>query len=338
VFQRTSTKLAVLYLAVMMAISLFFSINVYQLSTNEFDRGFRGQGSIIGNANGGPNFFITPLTRDQLQKEQQNRYEEARDRVLTRLIFTNLIILVGGGFLSYYLARRTIRPIEEAHEAQSRFTADASHELRTPIAAMQSEIEVALMNPKLNLKEAKEKLASNLEELAKLTSLSEGLLRLAQLENKDLQYKEVRVETILDQAIARVATQAEKKHILMTSKAEPELTVMGDETSLVEAVVIILDNAVKYSPEKTEVNLLATKEQGKVVVQISDHGIGIKATELPHIFDRFYRADTARTKQHINGYGLGLAISKNIIELHKGAITVKSKPADGSTFTITLPA
>jgi two-component system sensor histidine kinase CiaH len=338
VFQRTSTKLAVLYLGVMMAISLFFSINVYQLSTNEFDRGFRGQGSIIGNANGGPNFFITPLTRDQLQREQQNRYEEARDRVLSRLVFTNLIILVGGGFLSYYLARRTIRPIEEAHEAQSRFTADASHELRTPIAAMQSEIEVALMNPKLSLKEAKAKLASNLEELAKLTSLSEGLLRLAQLENQDLQYQKVRVETILDQAIARVATLAEKKHILMNSQAEANLVVMGDETSLIEALVIILDNAVKYSHAKTEINLNAHKDQSKVVIRISDHGIGIKATELPHIFDRFYRADTARTKQLISGYGLGLAISKNIIELHNGTISVKSKPAEGTMFTISLPS
>lgn len=335
-FQKAYTKLAGLYLAIIMVISIFFSITVYKLSTDEFDRGFRGPGSI---ASSGLNIMVGgSFDRDRLLQEQDRRFEEAKDRVLARLVLTNTVILVGAGFLSYYLARKTLQPIQEAHEAQSRFTADASHELRTPIAAMQSEIEVALMNPKLGLKEAKEKLQSNLEELAKLTTLSEGLLRLAQLENNDLPRTKVNLESVLDSAVNRANGLAEKKHILIKNEPTPGLTALGDEASLVEAVVIILDNAIKYSPEKTEISLSSSKEQNKAIIRITDRGEGIKAAELPHIFERFYRADAARTKQHISGYGLGLAIAKNIVDLHNGSISAKSSLGKGTTFTLTLPS
>ncbi len=334
-FHKTSTKLAGLYLAVLMAISLFFSINVYQLSVQEFDRGFRGQGSILER---GPDFHSAPRTLNQLLEEQKSRYEEAKSRVLNRLIFINGVILLGGGFVSYYLARRTLKPIEEAHAALERFTADASHELRTPIAAMQTETEVALMNPTLTLAQAKDQLKSNLEELAKLTTLSEGLLRLAHLENNDLHYVPIKAAEFIAKAISQVIPAAEKKHILIHSDIDQNVQAVGDEASLIEALVTILDNAVKYSPNKSQINVTAGRDQNQVAIRIQDQGSGIKATELPHVFERFYRADSSRTKQGTPGYGLGLAIAKNIIELHKGTIAVVSKPAAGTVFTIHVPA
>ena len=112
----------------------------------------------------------------------------------------------------------------------------------------------------------------------------------------------------------------------------------GDHLSLREALVTILDNAVKYSLDKSEVNVTAAKKQGNVEIKIADHGIGIKAADQPYIFDRFYRADTARSKHHADGYGLGLAIAKNIVEMHGGRITVSSRPGKGSVFTVALPA
>jgi two-component system sensor histidine kinase CiaH len=333
IVHKNSIKLAGLYLTIMMFISLFFSINVYQLSLQEFDRGLRRPEPAL-NVPVGPGFSIQ--IRDQLQQERDKRYEDAKDHVISRLLFVNFLILVGGGILSYFLALRTLKPIEEAHEAQSRFTADASHELRTPITAMRSENEVALMNPKLTLAQAKDQIKSNIEELEKLTELSDGLLRLARLENNHLKRESLEVSNLISRAVDRVLPVAEKKSILITNNTSTKAHVNGDESSLVEAIVILLDNAVKYSSAKSEVVIGAVTKQKNVVIEVTDSGIGIKAIELPYIFDRFYRADSSRSKREVTGYGLGLAIAKNIIEMHNGSLTVKSKPGSGSTFSITL--
>jgi two-component system sensor histidine kinase CiaH len=334
-FHNRSIKLASLYLAIMMLISLFFSLNVYQLSTQEFDRGIRSTGTTF---NLPPNSGFSTQIRDQIIGEREQQFLDAKARVINRLIIINLIILVGGGVLSYYLALRTLRPIEEAQEAQSRFTADASHELRTPITAMRSENEVALMNPKLTLAQAKSQLKSNIEELEKLTDLSEGLLRLASLENGQIEAREVDPGKVITKALNRALPLAEKKGILIKTKVDTKTRLLGDESSLSEALVILLDNAIKYSPEHTEIELEAVQESKQIVFRVKDHGIGIKATEAEHIFDRFYRADTARSKQNVSGYGLGLAIAKNIVEMHKGSLSVTSTPGKGSTFTLAVPA
>lgn len=329
----------------MMGISLFFSLNLYQLSVQEFDRGFRGPSTRAFSVSGsftagsplpGQGAVVTQIPEDQIIDARETLFADARNRVMKRLVTINIVILIAGGILCYYLALRTLKPIEEAHASLERFTADASHELRTPIAAMQSEIEVALMNPKLSLKESKTLLQSNLEELAKLTALSEGLLRLARLENHELDMQKVSVDEIINQAIGRVSGLAEQKNILISSKIAKNLSVKADASSLQEALVTILDNAIKYSHERSEVKVTAKTDKQHVSIKIIDEGIGIKAGELVHIFDRFYRADTARSKQKIQGYGLGLAIAKNIIDLHKGSIVAKSEPGKGSTFTILL--
>lgn len=320
-----------------MTISIFFSVNLYQLSVNELERSLRhpGPNSVINRL---PADFKNRFSIQDLLEEREAQYEDAKDRILSRLILVNMIILLGGGALSYYFAVRTLRPIEEAHEAQSRFTADASHELRTPLAAMRTENEVALMDPKLTIKKAKDVLNSNIEELTKLTNLSAGLLRLAQGEKADLDMEDIAVQDILQDALDRVMPQAEKKHILIHNHANDiSAHVRGDRQNLVEALVTVLDNAVKYSYDKTEIAVGAEDTGKNIIIQVADQGIGIKASELPHIFERFYRADVARSKQDSDGYGLGLAIAKNIIEMHDGTISAASNPESGTIFTIQLP-
>lgn len=334
-FHKTSLRLAGLYLAILMTISLFFSLTLYNTSMNELERGLRRPTQAF-NSPIVPGFSAD--IRQQLLAERQDQYDQARDHIVGQLVMINIAILVGGGLLCYYLALRTLKPIEEAHEAQSRFTADASHELRTPITAMRSENEVALMDPKLSLATAKKQLQSNIEELEKLTNLSDGLLRLAQVENNHLIKSPVELQGLIDNAISRVLPHAEKKHMLVESKIKTKSKVSGDEASLIEALVTILDNAVKYSPDKSTVHIDVKDAHHGVTIAIKDTGIGIKASEVAHIFDRFYRADTSRTKQNVEGYGLGLALAKSIIEAHSGKITVDSKPGVGSTFTLTLPA
>lgn len=333
-FHKGSIRLAGLYLGIMMMVSLFFSLSIYQLSTQELRRGLLRDNPL---QNLFPGQSFADEIRDRLQEQRQAQYDDAHEHVVQRLVIVNMLIFILGGVACYYLALGTLKPIEEAHEALERFTADASHELRTPLTVMRSENEVSLMNPKLSLKDAKDQIKSNIEELEKLSTLSEGLLRIASFGNATLEMKEVRPEVIVDKVIDRLLPVAEKKSILIETKISTKSGLRGDESSLVEALAVVVDNAVKYSPSSKKVTIDVGGKDGRVYFRVSDQGLGIKASDLPHIFDRFYRADSARSKPDAGGYGLGLSIAKTIIDKHGGEITVKSRPGKGATFTINIP-
>lgn len=325
-----------MYLTIIMFISLAFSISLYQVSVRELDKSLKHQRDTL--VIGLRKIDITSLDSKRLFiSTPSDMLNESKASLVVNLLMVNLLILVGGGFLSYYLARRTLKPIEEAHEAQKRFTSDASHELRTPIAVMQTEIEVSLMDDNLTLKDAKKQLSSNLEELGHLTSLSEGLLRLARLEDNELVKKQVDLKSIVDSAINRVSPLAKMKSITIIVKNESKQKFMADRSSIEEAIVIILDNAIKYSPKKSTIELSNTKDQQNIKIAIKDQGPGIDKNDLPHIFERFYRSSKSRNKDTENSYGLGLSIAKKIVDIHGGKICVDSKADHGSTFTIIVP-
>ncbi len=334
-FHNTTLKLTGVYLAIIMVISLFFSANIYTLATRELDRGFRRQAAVIQQVSP-----TDPFGDGNPVIYQRNlAFQNAKDHIKGQLLLVNVLILAGAAVVSYLLARRTLIPIEEAHEAQKRFTADASHELRTPLTAMQTEIEVALRDLKLNKDQAKELLKSNLEELAKLTQLSDGLLRLARLETNTISKKPIRLMPVITEAIKTNQNLADQKHIILEAPKDSteSVQVLGNRASLVELLSILINNAIKYSPHKSTVALGYYKHGKEVVINVIDHGAGISPPDLPLIFERFYRADTSRTKQQITGYGLGLSIAKSFAELHGGYITAKSTVGAGSTFQVHLP-
>lgn len=333
-FHKTIVRLTAFYLAIIMAISIFFSLNLYTISSGEIRRGVTRQTQIV--ETGSPNPLFDTVS-DHLQAQREAIIDEANNQLIFRLALTNIIILIGGGILSYALARRTLRPIQEAHETQSRFVADASHELRTPISAMKIETEVALADPKLTASKAKKQLASNIEELDKLSTLTDGLLRLARLDNQNYNLEQVDVRDLAQASIDKVLPMAEAKKVLINPALGDNLSTYGDMQLLTEMLVTILDNAIKYSPVKSEVNLKTFSDKQHTIIEVTDHGAGIIDTDIPHIFDRFYRADNSRTDSGANGYGLGLAIAKDIVHLHNGHITVKSDYGKGSTFTVYLP-
>jgi two-component system, OmpR family, sensor histidine kinase CiaH len=317
------------YLLIIMVLSLGCSLALYHVSLVDLQNNAHRQMGYFNN-------LLEPGDLRGYARIRDNQLTQDRNHLKGSLIFFNLMVLLAGGVVSYGLARRTMEPIEEALEAQKRFTGDASHELRTPLAVMQSEIEVALRSKSLSKERAVALLHSNLEEVGKLKTLSDGLLRLASENAKNLVTETVPLNQVVKEAVDRQAKTAKGKNITIKQDIT-DSNLKGDPQSLTELISLILDNAIKYSPEGTQVSIESKKKSRHAVIIISDQGQGIKASDLPHIFDRFYRADTSRTKNNVDGYGLGLAIAKKITDLHGGTITAKSKIGKGSVFTIQIP-
>ncbi|HEY3374492.1 MAG TPA: HAMP domain-containing sensor histidine kinase [Candidatus Aquicultor sp.] len=251
----------------------------------------------------------------------------------------NLGILGLAGLAGYLLSGRTLKPIEEMLDEQKRFVSDASHELRTPLTAMRTETEVALLCNKLDPADAKEVLESNLEEIGKLQLLADNLLTLGKYEaaTYKLNVANVDLAEVFEDALERVRPMAQARNIELESSINSSIVLHADKEPLTRMFVIFLDNAIKYGLENSKVIMSAHTLKNKAVISIQDFGIGIFADDLPHIFNRFYRVDTARTKTGATGYGLGLSIAKDIIDLHHGNVAVTSTPDEGTTFTVTLP-
>src|SRR3989338_4976268 len=210
-FRFAAAKLTLGYLAIIMTLSIGFSVAIYHISSNELERSASRPVDLYSNIFG-------PESASEVDKLRRQQLEKDRNRLKLNLMLYNLAVLAVGGGLSYYLAKRTLAPIEEMLEMQKRFTGDASHELRTPLTAMQTEIEVALRNPGLGQAEAIDLLKSNLEEVGKLKSLSEGLLTLA-IAGKDTPRETVSVKNVANEAIGQVSKRAKARQILIKNSA-----------------------------------------------------------------------------------------------------------------------
>ena len=329
-FEWAAIKLSVFYVLIAMAISVSFSLVVYNLSTREVGRGIGRTFRVINQCS--PDKL--PPGFENLEHARVEQISEINNNLQLQLIYFNIVILLISSALSYFLARKTLHPLEEAMDAQNRFTADASHELRTPLAAMRAEIEVALRDKELSKAEAKELLESNIEEITKLETLSDALLKLARYQHDGFNFTQVNISDVLIEAYGKLESLAKKKEIVFENELK-DAQVTGDRGSLVELFVILIDNAIKYSPKGSKIELKILQTQNSVSVEVKDHGVGIKASDLPRIFDRFYRADHSRGKK-VNGYGLGLSLAKQIVDLHHGEILVKSTLDKGTEVIVNL--
>jgi len=331
-FRSATLKLTLWYLAIVMAISIAFSVVLYRVTTNELNRGLRRE--VVRIDRQFPIFDDNPLPQPQAE------YQEGAHRIWLRLVGFNLVVLAGAGLASYWLARRTLEPIEAAHEQQKRFTADVSHELRTPLTALRMESEVALLNKKGSAPELRKTLESNLEEVGKLETLVNNLLRLTRLEAEEVQqnFTTLSLSAIAGEAVKRVKKVADVQKIKLINEVK-DAKLAGDHDSLVQLLVILLDNAIKYSPKGNQVVLSGRAKGEDIAITVSDQGSGIAPEALEHVFDRFYRADAARTKKDDGeeGYGLGLSIAKMIADVHEGTIHLTSQVGKGTTATVILP-
>lgn len=328
-FNTARIKLTAWYVAILMSVSIAFSIVIYRGMSMEVERfaylqrvRFERRFTELG-------IPPPPFADEEIIQEMKNH-------VVMVLLGINGAILVVMGGLSYFLAGQTLHPIQEMMETQDRFISDASHELKTPLTAMKSALEVYVRDPKLTLAEAKSVLKDNINEVNRLQLLSESLLTLSEDDARST-FTAVSLGEVMSESIRLIAHSAEKKQIHIDAPSFADTRIYGDKSQLIELFVIILDNAVKYSDKKSSIRIMKYAQKKGIEIRIQDEGCGIEKDDLPHVFDRFYRSDSARKKQEIGGYGLGLSIAKKITEVHEGEITIISEPQKGTTVSVLLP-
>jgi len=346
-FQNARIKLTLWYLLIIMLVSGFFSLIVYRGFTKELGRGFRYQSMhnlperriLIERQGGFTRILPFVIYPDEIPPDEVIEIINlAKRRFAIQLAIINGAIFVLAGTAGYFLAGKTLQPIEVMVDEQKRFVADASHELRTPLTSMKTEVEVALRDKKLKLVDAKELLKSNLSEIDKMKYFSDNLLSLSRYDSngRGLPMEDVDLAEAARQAIERNMPQAKDKRIKVKEDLS-QVVVKGNPQSLVELISILINNAIKYSPEKSKVSVRVKSKKKHANIEVDDKGVGIDEKDISHIFDRFYRADTSRSKIKADGYGLGLSIAKSIVDVHKGEIKVESQIGKGSTFMVKLP-
>lgn len=260
---------------------------------------------------------------------------------------TLLMIMLAGWFLAilfavlvgYFLANKALKPIELSWERQRDFVSDASHELRTPLAVIQSRIERLLEYPKALIQDKVEDISVTLQETRRLTKMVTHLLTLARSDANQIEIKQeqVLVNSLIKQVTDYFAEVAnfQGKSLTLEMDHSP-VYLLGDKEKLHQLLVILLDNAMKFTSDDGAIRVKCEAKNHSVVLEVVDNGIGIRKEDIPHVFDRFFQADTARTDQE--GTGLGLSIAKWIVDKHRGKIEVQSETGKGSRFIFTFPA
>jgi OmpR-family two-component system manganese-sensing sensor histidine kinase len=266
--------------------------------------------------------------------------EELND-TLTRLDWgLGIGVLVGLGVSGVgilWMTRQAMEPIESSFQRLKQFTADASHELRSPLMAISSNVEVALKYPEGMREEDHEVFAAIDSATRQMTRLTEDLLVLARSDRQQPPVKaSIDLSTLLANLVALYQPQAQASGITLNSAIASDLQLWGDRDQLTRALTNLLQNALQYTPAGGQVSVNAQTDYQHIQITVKDTGMGIAPEHLPRVFERFWRADAARTHDQ-GGSGLGLAITQAIVQQHGGTITVSSQPRQGSCFKVQLP-
>jgi heavy metal sensor kinase len=229
-----------------------------------------------------------------------------------------------------------IERLEEAFQHVHRFSADASHELRTPLTILQLELEGIAQNPRLERALA-DQIGSALEETSRMSRIVENLLTISRLDVGELKMDKSQLD--LGQLASFTTDQmrllAEEKSITLRCQTGDDILVEGDRSRLQQVIVNLVDNAIKYTQEGGEVEVKVRRDANAAILEVCDNGPGILANALPHVFERFYRADKGRSRE-LGGAGLGLAIAKSICSAHGAQISVSSQQGIGSCFRVQM--
>lgn len=259
-------------------------------------------------------------------------------RLLIIILAATAAGLLAAGAAGHLLARRALVPVKTAWERQQQFVADASHELRTPLTVIKTNAELLLLYPDRTIREESVRITNVVRESVRMSRLVATLLTLARADAGDpeLARETVPVDELVRAAASQFAPLAAQKGVALEAAAEDGLTLEADWERLHQLLVILLDNAVKYTPAGGRVTVACRRQAGQVLLTVTDTGCGIRPADVPRIFDRFFRGDRARSRGN-GGAGLGLAIARWIVESHGGKIRAESSLGQGTKIYVSLP-
>jgi signal transduction histidine kinase len=322
-FKKAVIVLTAYYTIGVFVVLLIFNMMVYFLFTKSFP----------SNENTNKEHSIIILKENANEEEG---IKEIKDNLFNILLTSDAMILVLAFIVAYILSKKTLTPLEESYKKQTRFVADAAHELRTPLAVMKAGSEVILRN-KRSESEYIRFINECLEEVERLTTLSNDLLFLAQNNiKKENQMSEVALSELCKKQIEIMQAYSAAKNIKIKDSIKNNLYIFGNKDDLLRLIINLLKNSIDYNIEGGSVNFSLIKKDEKVILEIEDTGLGIKSADITHIFERFYKVDNSRT-QNSSGTGLGLSIVKEIVDEHLGLIEVESTINKGTKIRVIFP-
>lgn len=254
------------------------------------------------------------------------------------IIIFSIVFIVLSISASYILSKKMMQPIILSWKKQAEFVENASHELRTPLTIIQNKLELLLTSPQEKIANKFENIALSLSETRRLSKLTSDLLTLARADSAETQLvkQSIHVDTFVKDVCAPYIEIAESQDKHLWLQLNCDMKMEADEVRLHQLLVILLDNALKYTGENDSIGVKTYEEDHKIIFEVSDTGIGIKEENMKYIFDRFYREDKARSRE-TGGVGLGLSIAHWIVKQHDGTIKASQNKNKGTTFKVRLP-
>ena len=331
-FRKAQIKLTIYYSILFLILFWIFSAGLYVWMNQSFGEGYISQ---VQHRQGEKDISIF----DKNAQVVTIAGDVALDQLRDTLIVLNLGLLFIIPIASWFLAKKTLAPVYEAHERQKQFVSDASHEMRTPLAIITGEIDVTLTKNR-PADDYRATLVSTQEETKRLSGLVENLLFLARDDQNGtaLQSETVDITDMINTVKQALQIKSDEKHIDISLAVDDSFqtsAINGHPVLLRQLFYNLIDNAITYTPRNGRIAISLLEHKNTIIITMKDSGIGIAKEDIAKITRRFYRVDTSRSQT--KGYGLGLAIANSIVLKHKGKLLINSEFKKGSTFTVILP-
>lgn len=279
-------------------------------------------------------YEIPGKTNDLIGEIRENPFHELEENLLSIVFFVDMSLILVIVVMSYFLSKKTLAPLEESYLKQKIFLANASHELKTPLAVMKAGSESTLISDR-SVEEYKVFIEESLEEIDRLSDLTNDLLNLNSYEENNK--NKINFSDLVKKYSVSFEKYAAIKNISIITNVEKNYFINGSEKDLIRLLLNLLKNSIDYGRENGKVEIGLYKQDKKVHLSVKDDGIGIPSEKIEYIFEPFYKIDSSYNKNKNIGTGLGLSIVKKIVSIHGGEIKVKSEVGKGSEFIIIFP-